>query len=404
MRRLPLGMMGAVVLALASTSLADSLTKADSFLDRPLPADLKLGSFTAPSADGKEPDVKYSGLEMGPLGEEVQWLGRLSGKRIVLPDYLAAALARDHAGPAKGGFWGVTKNQQVRPLFNEICFSIGMTWRYDPQRDDIVLDMAWRRDDPRSGTECVDVLNREAPVSWEKLPAGPVNLVGGHGKALDAWRVAFDALLSKPENLSTAGRVRIYHDSGSESVGGAFPVVNLLSKKMRDISGRPETLILNTQLQMTNKEAPGPVAYYLFDEQGRFIKGGIYAMGDGVTGMVTKAEADSDSSVTIDVGWGSFAMNPDHAHFQLENGDLVLKGATDSSGRTMTAEEARTSPESPPRHMAVSMPNADLAFKLNPNESRPVVPAPVAPAPVKPTHWHGAMGVLKFSVAGADHA
>jgi hypothetical protein len=365
MRFFPLGIIGAGMLAFFPNLHGENPVKNDGFLDQPLPVGLPLATEWDNGPDGKSLGVKYSVLRMGSVEQEVQLLSSLVGKRIALPAYIAAELKTDN-DPGQKGYWGLEKNQEVRPIFNRVCFSLGMVWRYEPLRDDIALDMKWRRDDPRTREKLVGILNQTAPVDWDKLPWGSANILGGKDHALDPWRVAFDSLLSKPENISTAGQVRIFHDRHVELMPGPFPVMNLLSKKMRDVSGRAETLVLNTQIQMSNKQSPSRVAYYLFDQDGKFIKGGVYAMGEDAEGMIVKAKADSDNAVTIDIGCGSFAMNPYHAHFALVNGDLILQGATDSKGSVLSASETRT-PGQPPR-------------------------------------WHGAIGVLKFSVAGAGPA
>jgi hypothetical protein len=367
------------------------------FLDRPFPTDIKLETKWDPPESGTGPGVEYHMLGVASVPQCIGFLQKMSGKQIVLPLPLEAEVREElmtNDQPTRGSSWGVEKDKPIRDIFNRLCLSINVTPSYDPAGDKIVLRMDWQRDDPRTGAELVRFLQTETPVPWEKLLSGPVNLVGGHGWALDPWRMAFDALLSKPENFSSAGFLRVDENEHAWGLGN-FPVLNLLSHKMRDrTSGRVETLVLNGQGQMMIKQDPGDIAYYLFDESGKFLKGGIYAMGEGAAGMITKATANSDSQVTIDVGWG-FGLHRDHAHFAVENGDFVFKGATGWDGSVMSAAEASSAPKDQISHIQVPPPGGDLTMTLGP---KPETPAKPPPAPSPSYHWHGAMGVLKMKV------
>ena len=321
---------------------ADSTERADAFLDRPFPADLKLDTFSAPPADGKGPNINYPGLKLTSFQSGVEALGKLSGKKVVLPDGIQKWL-KEHSDENWGMSFGVAKNQSVRELFERLCLTLGVVWRYDPQQDAIILNFNRYQNDPRSAKELVAIVAGQKPPPWEqlKMETNP-NGVGGHGKALDEWRIAFDSLLSKPENFLTAGTVRIYHENHIGEMMH-FPVINLLTGTMRDQNGRDVILVINGPIQMSNKDSPGDIAYYLFSEEGRFIRGGVYSMGDRYVGCVVSAKADDAQRVTIDVGWGSFAMNPTHVHFKIADDDLVLSGSTDDKGKEMNAADTQTS-------------------------------------------------------------
>ena len=148
--------------------------------------------------------------------------------------------------------------------------------------------------------------------------------------------------MSKPENFPACSRLRLYHDSHSGWAGLGFtPVVNLFAQKMRDDTGRQVIVILNKQERTSCKDCPGDIAYYLFDEDGKFVRGGIYAMAEGFEGDVVNARVDYDRHISVAVGWGASASNPDNVHFVLKQSDLVLQGSTTSHGTFKNAEATR---------------------------------------------------------------
>jgi hypothetical protein len=281
------------------------------------------------------PDLKISSFREG-----ITLLAQLSGKRIVLPEGIADWL---NERPEKN--WQasttVSKDEKVRPVFEDVCQILGMNWRYDADKDAIFLDFKWRRDDPRTTKELVSILVDARPVDWTQLPHdAPTGL---DGFALDDWRRAFDALLSKPENFPSCSRLRLYHDSHSSWAGIGFtPVVNIFAEKMQDDSDRNEIVILNKQERMCGKDCPGDLAYYIFDEDGKFIRGGVYAMAEGFEGDVVSAKVDYDNHISVAVGWGTNASNPDYVHFALKQDDLVLEGSTTCHGTFKNADETRS--------------------------------------------------------------
>jgi len=280
-----------------------------------------------------------SELKITSFREAITLLAQMTGKKIVLPEGIANWL---NERPEK--IWQasttVSKDEKVRPLFEEVCQMLGMSWRYDLQKDSIFLDFKWRRDDLRTTKELASALIDHQPVDWTQLPRD--SSAGLDGFALDDWRRDFDALLSKPENFPACSRLRFYHDSHSGWAGIGFtPVVNLFAKKMEDDSGRPVIVILNKQERMSCRDCPGDIAYYIFDENGKFLRGGIYAMAEGFQGDVVSAKVDYDRHISVAVGWGTAASNPDYVHFVLKQCDLVLEGSTTCHGTFKNAEETR---------------------------------------------------------------
>ncbi|MEO6053594.1 MAG: hypothetical protein ABIP97_06240, partial [Chthoniobacterales bacterium] len=143
-----------------------------------------------------------------------------------------------------------------------------------PYLDATFLDLNWKRNDSRSCKELINALLAAKPTPWDQLPPAITPGSNANARELDNWRVAFNALLSKPENLSWAGSLRVYHDTHGRRT--SLPFINLFTGKVRDGNGRVEILIINGQETLSNKEDAGHIACYIFDEDGRFIKGRVY--------------------------------------------------------------------------------------------------------------------------------
>ena len=347
MKTTRVGMIACCLSLVAGSGLAVLLARAegpqaDAFLDQPFPASVPLETQTRPPPGFPGPTQTFQMLNVPSFWGGVQLLGKLSGKTVRLREGLSEW--PDERSESNWGLGlGAGNKETVREMFNRLCLSLNLVWRYDAKQDVIDLDPVWHRSDPRSAKNLADALVGTKPVPANQLPAGEVNLVGGHGRARDDWRLAFDALLSRPENFPLAGALRLYHDTHGHSRGMApLAVVNRFACKLPDDDGRLKILILNGQDSMMNKEDPGDLAYYLFDAEGRFLRGGVYAMTEGWTGAITKVEATSDGGIMVAVGKGTFAGDPDFYYFALVKGDFVLQGSTDEHGKTMNAEDTRT--------------------------------------------------------------
>jgi len=209
---------------------------------------------------------------------------------------------------------------------------MGMAWSYDPSRDAIVLDYPWRRDDPRTTQELVNLL----------LPGTPARAVNGSKLTLggqtyyvpvfdDSWPVVFDALLSKPGNYSNAGKVRLADDLRRE-IGFPSPIENLLAAKMKDAEGHEHVLVVNSQPEFENPGV-GSISYYVFDLQGKFEQGGMCSIGYRCM----------NASVWLDPGGkqltlrvfmnGSYQIDE---HFALTRKGLVVGDVIDNTGSPMT--------------------------------------------------------------------
>jgi len=335
-----------VVLALAFLAIFGSAFAGDSpapFLDRPLPTEVlaRLHPVSAPDPDHPGKSVASPMIAVPSFAAAIDLLQKLSGKKVVLDKDLGT-----WPGAEQEQVWGVSmgfaKDEKVRDLFERICQFAGLTWKYDPASETLFASPEWKREDPRGAQELIRLIEQKPPMRSEQLgTAAEPNRVGGHSPLLDGWRIAFDALLSKPGNYASAGTLRVYHDTHGHVYFGAFPVQNDFAGTIRDARGGQAIVVLNEQESMSNKDSAGDLAYYLFDENGQFLAGGVYAVADGAESGIVKVSSEDHRSIDVDVGYGSFKLNPDHLHLGLVDGDLVLLGSTDHTGKERNAEGTR---------------------------------------------------------------
>ena len=315
------------------------------FLDRPLPPEVLSMIHLVPTPDPNKPSVQVQSpmISVCSLAGAIDLLEKASGKKVILDESLGT-----WPGEAQEKVWGlgmgVNKDEKARAVFEKVCEFAALDWSYNAASGTISVVPQWKRDDPRGMQELINLVAQTKPEPWVKLPTSPTpNRIGGHGSTLDEWRIAFDALLSKPTNFSSAGTLRVYHDSHGHFNLCPFPVQNDFAGPIQDGQGGREILVLNEQLSLSNKDSAGDLAYYLFNEDGKFLKGGVYAVADGAQSGIVKVALENNRTITIDVGYGSFKMQPDHLHLALVNGDFVLLGSTDHEGKERDAVETRKS-------------------------------------------------------------
>ncbi len=310
------------------------------FLDRPFPPDIALEPMSIPPADGKGGDVSTPILRVTNFHRGVELLALLAGKRSELAGGLGE-WPHENDEQSLGCGFGVSKGEKIENLFQRLSFYLDLDWRYDSARDVIVLTPAWLRDDPRPGRELVRVLIHSPVIPWEKLPKGERNRVGGISSTLDPWRVAFDALVSKPENRASAGTLRLYHNFHGETSLMTFPIGVLYCGRLVDKQGRGRTLVLIDQERMTNKSGAGDMAFYIFDDDGRFLRGGVYKMAGNAEACLQKCSVSANGEASIDVGYGSFGLSPDHYLFEFADDDFFFTGMVSNKGKRMNPIEAQ---------------------------------------------------------------
>ncbi len=324
------------ILALTTSLRAELPVKVDSILDQPISVKLLTNLDTPCTLVSKSDHQEHFMLTIPPYQQCISLIEKLSGKKVVQPKGMPVWQESSRLETGNGGL-GVSSDEPLRNFISRICsISLGLKWHYDGKQDVIVLDYPWTRDDPRSLKELADALIETNPVSWKNLPADPQpNQVGGHGMLLDPWRVAFDGLLSKPENYLPCSAVRFFHNThGNTEFAAMTDPDTLFSGKVCDNNGQEMILVLNKQESPSTESGPGDVAYYLFDTGGRFLKGGVYSLG-GFRGLVYRADVVDGQNLKIEVP--GFGQNTKLINFQLLNGDLVFQGWIDSQGKETKA-------------------------------------------------------------------
>jgi len=284
-------------------------------------------------------DDKWKELvSLRSFAKSAKVLEELAGKKVILPEGIDE-WPNQHSEKNWGLQSGVGRNNlTVKQTFEYICLFMGVTWKFDAERDVIVLTPQWKRDTMCSGKELITTLLERKPVDWMKLEAGEKNGVGGRDKALDDWRIAFDALISKPENYAKAGSVRLFNDT--HTAGGAMSFLEYaLAETLTDDAGRQRILVLNWLSPRTSKSGPGNFAYYLFDPEGKWIKGGVYSV-DYRRGYA-KIRTENNRKVVVEIRQ---IMGPpdkcvDQFCFSVAGDDLILESATNSEGQYLKQNE-----------------------------------------------------------------
>src|ERR1017187_7875764 len=83
------GLLLATGIALTLPGRADLPAKEDAFLDQPLPAGLKFEQIPNFPPDGKVSNGEFLDLKITSYQDGVALLGKITGKKILLPDGLA---------------------------------------------------------------------------------------------------------------------------------------------------------------------------------------------------------------------------------------------------------------------------------------------------------------------------
>ena len=303
------------IVVLAIPGRSDAVVDA-AFLDRPLPPEIMSMVHPVSTPDPNKPGAQVQSpmIKVSSLAGAIDLLEKASGKKVILDEALGTWPGEDQE-KVWGIGMGLAKDEKARAVFESVCGFAGLNWNYDTASGTIFVVPEWKRTDSRSEKELIQIVGQTLPVRWDALlTSATPNRLGGHSLALDAWRIAFDALLSKPDNYPTAGTLRVYHDSHGHMSFCPFPVQNDFTGPIQGDHGEQEILVLNEQVSMSNKDSAGDLAYYLFNEDGKFLKGGVYAVADGAESGIVKVALESNRTITIDVGYGSFKMNPDHLH------------------------------------------------------------------------------------------
>ncbi len=253
----------------------------DAFLDQPIPVKaLKIN-----------PD-NSTWLQFNTYAEQVAKIKETVPKPIILPDGVVdfvTSIDKGYFTTCGFGmmFGSITNVPTNRNFLNAACPRLEMAWSYNSTRNAIVLDFPWRRDDSRSSAELLDVLEHTAVLQADESSSSGTYSAGLNQRYFwehhqldpdDKWRIAFDALLSKPENATSAWKVRLADDLRRD-YGLPTLVANLLTGRMQDEHDTEHILIVNSQPEFSNPGPVGSISYYIFDTKGKFEQGGLCSIG-----------------------------------------------------------------------------------------------------------------------------
>jgi len=313
----------------------------DAFLDQPIPStSLSLNPNNS------------TWLQFKTYAEQVAKVRATLPKQVTLPDGVVdfvTSVDNGYFSTVGYGliFVGIQKDLPTqRKFLDAACPRLEMAWSYDPSRDAIVLDFPWRRDDPRTSGQLLDALEHtgvlnsgDKPISRTATSATYAEKPNeryfwDHHKLApdDKWRIAFDALLSKPENFASAWKVRLAEDLRRDF---GFPMLidNLFAAKMKDENGAAHVLIVNSQPELMNPGPVGSIGYYVFDLNGKFEQGGLCSI--GYRCMDASVWLDSEGKqLTLRVfNNGSYQIDE---KFALTKKGLIIGDVIDNKGIPMT--------------------------------------------------------------------
>jgi hypothetical protein len=161
-----------------------------------------------------------------------------------------------------------------------------MTWSYTAAQDSVVLDFPWHLSSPLSNTELMETLKETQPPEDEKhVYSSAIDLKN------DAWRPAFNALLSNPGNYPMAWQVRWKMEG---VLPGPRQPVDLFTGTILDETGTAHLLILNIQQgPYFSLSSVSTISFYLFSATGKLEHGGLFYAEDG-HGRQVRVEVDSN--------------------------------------------------------------------------------------------------------------
>jgi hypothetical protein len=273
----------------------------NAFLDQPVPE-----SLIPLSANPKLPKTEAPFLQFNSFEERMENLQSVAQRPIVYPDGLVKFIqSGDRTSDWDKGKVlflrerdGSPAGNTVRNYLTPFLEAMTLTWKYDSARDAVVTDFKWHRDDSRTSGQLLDVLLHAQPSATKPLHLQLIDLyfraVDSHTQTAwfdpfwkyyfdhheldpdDSWRIAFDALLSKPENFPQVWKLRFVDDVRHHFMPSF--VTNLLAATMRDEKGDEHVIIVNDEPEMMSP-GEGYVSYYVFDPSGKFERGGVLNSG-----------------------------------------------------------------------------------------------------------------------------
>jgi hypothetical protein len=277
--------------------------------------------------------------ELKGYSEQLAQMEKIVSKPIIVPDGVVDFVTSINKGyfvTSTGIGAGPDASKDTkRGFLNMSCPRLGLAWNYDPSRDAIVLDFPWRRDDLRTKQQLIDCLTHSRiPQSLTKnLDPHIFYYLRYHKLAPDdTWRIAFDALLTKPDNFPNVWKLRLGEDMRSTNFA-LMPANNMLSSKMKDAAGAEHVLVVNSQPEFSNPGPVGSISYYVFDLQGKFEQGGLCSIGYRCMDASVWLDAAGKQLTLRVFNNGSYQIDE---KFTLTKKGLIVGDVLDNGGTPMT--------------------------------------------------------------------
>ena len=215
---------------------------------------------------------------------------------------------------------GPEPKQTVRAFLDHICGQISVSWQLDSSSTTLLLDLLWKTSDTRSAADLLKFIDENTPSDRSKHDS--------------PWQKAFDALVSKPQNIEKAWRVR---QAAAIEEKAFIPrsLMPVLIKPVISSSLQKYHLILINH-PIFCYPGHGSASYYCFKEDGTLAVAGLMNTGHRC--------ALVDSTVDNEIGERSGFPSEIHmilkmnlrnifiARFHLEEDGLKLFSLVDAYG------------------------------------------------------------------------
>ena len=317
----------------------------DGFLDQPLPEDA-LPVWSPP--DWRIPEIYGDCVQFKTFRDRLAALKKRMPRSLIFPSGLFEFVTEidDRIDPRntifspfqneRSGF-GLGLRPSYRSFLNDSCKMLGMDCHYDPKRNVLVADFSWHRNDGHSSRELLQILTTTQPQPTDDYGWRRNNGLPLYSAATDPWRLALDALLSKPENYGRAWKLRFLDDTKG-AILDPTPGVIKWNGWVHDENGQRRFIVIKYHPIFM---MPGPTASfacYVFDSRGRLTDGAL--LSDRYEGMEAARFSLADSNKLLEVDRdggiiGTISLKPRgialHAAHPF-SGDLLGKAIYRSQG------------------------------------------------------------------------
>lgn len=204
----------------------------------------------------------------------------------------------------------------LRQYLDRLLWATDLSWRYDADRDIILIDFAWNRPDSRPAPELLRTILASDPP--------PLDFSLRKRIADDDWRRAFDALLLKSEGPSPAWLLRARSNADAPRLITPGAINPICITRMRDDQGRGRVLVLHHQPMFASPGA-GTITSYLFDLDGTYLSGAIFSSGHRCSDVSAQLLPDGQTVRVLGLFNGTHPCSSDYI---LSEDRLTLRSST----------------------------------------------------------------------------